>query len=109
MELMEILMVLIQNVPTTISMVLSVFAISMAIYLNGKKIKNESRSTEIDVHEKQVKLLLSQVEILSKDLATARDQLNIIHNQNIELMKQLRDANARIGELEILLSQSRFE
>jgi predicted nucleic acid-binding Zn-ribbon protein len=46
---------------------------------------------------------MAQIELLSDELEKTRQQLTELHNQNIELMKQLREANHRISELEMLL------
>lgn len=105
MELVTALLGLLQNLPIAISAGISIFAVIIVAYLHYRKVSIEDRNTSSTIQEQQIKSLMEQIKLLSDELMQARTQLHDIHNQNIKLMEQLRDANKRIGELEILLSK----
>ena len=94
---------LLSTVPAGVSMAISLDTIALVWYLNYKKVTVESEDTGSNIHQRQVSSLLAQVELLSKELNQAREQLTEIHEQNIQLMEQLRIANRRISELETLI------
>ena len=48
---------------------------------------------------------MEQIEMLSDELSKTREQLTNLHEQNINLMAELRNANRRIGELEVLIEK----
>jgi TolA-binding protein len=95
------------HLPTTISVIFSLIALAITGFLHFRKVNIEDKTSSSSVHERQVKSLIDQIDQLSEDLKEARKQLQEIHNQNIELMKQLRNANHRIAELEIVLQEAK--
>jgi septal ring factor EnvC (AmiA/AmiB activator) len=97
------------NLPTTVSVLFSLIALAVTGFLHFRKVNIEDKTSSSSVHERQVKSLIEQIEQLSSDLTEARKQLQEIHNQNIELMKQLRNANHRIAELEIVIQEAKRE
>ena len=99
----------ISDLPTTISVVFSLVALAITGFLHFRKVNIEDKTSSSSVHERQVKSLIDQIDQLSEDLKEARKQLQEIHNQNIELMKQLRNANHRIAELEIVIQEAKRE
>ena len=91
---------IITEIPIGVSIILGGIAIAIAIYLNIKKINIEDKTTSSAIQNRQITSLINQIELLSNELEEARDQMNKIHNQNITLMMQLREANQKIGDLE---------
>lgn len=91
---------IITEIPIGVSIILGGIAIAIAIYLNIKKINIEDKTTSSAIQNIQITSLIKQIELLSNELEEARDQMSKIHNQNIALMIQLREANQKIGELE---------
>jgi K+/H+ antiporter YhaU regulatory subunit KhtT len=94
-----------KNLPTSISVTLSLFAIGIAAYLKFKQVDVDEKTSLSSIHAKQVESLMEQIELLSDELAKTREQLTNLHEQNISLMEELRNANRRIGELEILIDK----
>lgn len=94
---------LLSTVPAGVSMAISLATIGLVWYLNYKKVTVESEDAGSNIHQRQVTSLMAQIELLSKELNQAREQLTEIHEQNIQLMEQLRIANRRISELETLI------
>lgn len=105
MEIITSIFGLIKNLPASASLVLSLIAIAVAFFLQHKKINIEETTSLSNTQQKQIDSLMSQITLLSEELGKTRDQLSNLHNQNIELMVQLREANRRIGELEALLDK----
>ena len=86
-----------------ISAAMSIVALISGIIFYFKKTNIEEISSVGTLQHHQIESLLSQVTMLSKELALAREQLSEIHNQNMKLMQQIRDSNLRIQELEYTL------
>lgn len=106
MELTPIIVALLENVPTVVSVTFAIAAASIAAWINFRKVDVEGVTSLGAVHNNQVKLLLEQIELLSNELREAREQLHQIHQQNVQLMEQVRASNRRIGELEQLLDEN---
>lgn len=98
-----------ETLPTALSVSGSVLFLIVGLWLRLRKTNLEGRKTESDVHLAQVESLMSQVRLLSEELNQTREQMNVLHHQNLELMGQLREANRRIGELEVLLNEYQRE
>lgn len=106
MELTPIIVAMLENVPTVVSVTFAIVAASIAAWINFRKVDVEGVTSLGAVHNNQVKLLLEQIELLSNELKEAREQLHLIHQQNVQLMEQVRASNRRIGELEQLLDEN---
>lgn len=105
MEIIASFLSLAKNLPASASFVISFVAIAIAFFLQSKKINIEETTSISSTQQKQIDSLMSQIKLLSEELEKTRQQLSELHNQNIELMKQLREANHRIGELEMMLDK----
>lgn len=93
------------SLPATASVLISILAIGLTWFLNYKKVEVEDKNSFNNIQQQQVKSLMDQIELLSRELQQAREQLANIHNQNIQLMEQLRLSNRRISELEQILDR----
>lgn len=102
---MEVAFQFIKNLPPAASLFLSLLAIGVAFYLQKSKINIEKKTSITNAQQKQIDSLMQQITLLSDELGKTREQLSDLHNQNVELMTQLREANRRIGELETLLAK----
>lgn len=100
-------MALAKAVPPSASVFLSLVAIFVAFMLQRKKINIEEKTSISTTQKQQIETLMAQITLLSDELEKTREQLTELHNQNIELMTQLREANRRIGELEALLDKNK--
>lgn len=103
MEVLSFFGVLTKSLPAAASIVFSLLAIFLAFYLQRRKINIEEKTSITSSQQKQIDSLMQQITLLSDELEKTRDQLSELHNQNVQLMGQLREANKRIGELETLL------
>lgn len=100
---------LVKDLPAAVSVAISVLAIILTWFLNYKKVDIEDKSAFNNVQQQQVKSLMDQIELLSRELHQAREQMADIHNQNIQLMEQLRLSNRRISELENMIERYKPE
>lgn len=91
------------KLPTAISVSISLLALGLAFILNRRKVDIEAQTSISSATNRQVESLMSQILLLSNELERTREQLSLLHEQNIELMGELRAANRRIGELEMLI------
>lgn len=105
MELIKELFTLFAHLPTAISIFMSGIALVLVWWMNHRKVDIEEKTSSSSIHERQMQSLMKQIELLSEELEKTRQQLNDLHQQNIELMTQLREANRRIGELETMLDK----
>lgn len=96
---------LLGNMPTVVSVTLSVVALFFATWLKFKKVDIEEKTSVTSTQAKQVESLMAQIDQLSTQLHQTRQQLAELHEQNIHLMEELRTANKRITELETLLDK----
>lgn len=100
---------ILNSLPVAVSVGISLIAIGLTWFLNYKKVDVEDKSAFNNVQQQQVKSLMDQIELLSRELQLAREQLAGLHNQNIQLMEQLRLSNRRISELESALEKHKTE
>lgn len=98
-----------KNIPVAASAFLSLLVLFVAYVLQNRKINIEEKTSISSTQQKQLETLMHQITLLSDELDKTRDQLSELHNQNIELMTQLREANRRIGELEALLEKHKVK
>lgn len=96
---------IIGNMPTVVSVSLSIIALFFATWLKFRKVDIEEKTSVTSTQAKQVESLMAQIDQLSASLTLTRQQLNDLHEQNIHLMEELRNANKRITELEIMLEK----
>lgn len=89
--------------PIIVSLAVLIFG---AIVLSRKTLIEENTSAGA-IHTQQIDTLMAQVKMLSDELTLARKQLHDIHDQNMDLMKQVRDSNIRIQELELAVLESK--
>lgn len=89
----------IQHLPTT-GLVASFVILFLTLWLKIKKTDVEEKKSESEIQLALVENLMQQIKLLSDELDRTRKQLTDLHLQNLELMRQLRKANRRIGELE---------
>jgi uncharacterized coiled-coil protein SlyX len=94
---------IINNAPTIVSGVSSVLAILLATWLKMRNVNVEEKTSAGSFQVKQIETLMSQIVMLSDELTKTRTQLSAMHEQNLKLMEELREANHRIGELEKML------
>lgn len=89
---------IIGQAPSYLTVILALVMVFVGVYVWIKKL-NVSEYTSIgNIQSKQTKLLMDQIEQLSKDLQEARKDLRELFEQNLQLMK-------RITELEGLLAE----
>ena len=93
------------NLPVAYSLTLAVVSMGFVAYIQLKKINISEKTSSNNAHEKQIELLLQQITMLSSQLESTREQLNELHDRNIDLMGQLRTANLRIAELEDMITR----
>jgi peptidoglycan hydrolase CwlO-like protein len=96
---------IIGNTPIVLSSFTSLLALAIASWLKFRKVDIEEKTSVGSSQAKQVELLMAQIDMLSEELTKTRKQLSELHEQNVQLMEELRSANRRIGELEILLDK----
>lgn len=97
-----------KDAPTFISVGMSMITLGLLFFYHKRKNDIEEKGVEGSAHKQQIEVLMQQIELLSEELTQARTQLAQIHEQNIRLMEQLRKANIRISELEVLLASRQF-
>jgi uncharacterized coiled-coil protein SlyX len=68
-----------------------------------RNVNVEEKTSAGSFQVKQIETLMSQIVMLSDELTKTRTQLSAMHEQNLKLMEELREANHRIGELEKML------
>jgi peptidoglycan hydrolase CwlO-like protein len=105
MDFSTVIIALLTDRSTITSLIFGSIIIGVSFWFTYRKNTNEEKETEGNIHSSQIKSLLDQIELLSKELTQAREQLTEIHTQNIILMEQVRSSNKRIGELESLLDR----
>jgi TolA-binding protein len=105
----SILIALFNNLGNSSGFSLIISAISLIIggWLFFRKTNIDHFTSVGSLQQKQIKSLLDQIDFLSNELVKARSQLAEIHDQNIQLMEQIRESNKRIQELEIIIGHSR--
>jgi len=97
---------LLTNLPASFSFIASIVILVLGLWLKVKKTDYEGKKSESDIQVARVESLMRQINLLSEELDKTRNQLADLHRQNLELMLQLREANKRIGQLEIALEKA---
>lgn len=92
------------NLPASWTVVFVAIALATAAFFQWKKLQLQERSSDSSAHHETMELLMKQIEILGKQLESTREQLNELHDRNVDLMNQLREANGKIAELELILT-----
>lgn len=86
---------------------ISVSALITGGWLFFRKTNIEEVTSVGTLQQKQITSLLEQIQFLSEELTKARHQLAEIHEQNVNLMQQVRDSNQRMQELERLIESNK--
>ena len=107
MELAVMILKLVKDLPTAVSIALSGLAIVIVGWAHFRKVDMAAKTSTSSIENQQIETLMKQIKLLIDELTQARHQLAEIHNQNIHLMEQLRSANQRISELEITVANSK--
>ena len=89
--------------PVLVSLGVLIFG---AVVMSRKTLIEENTSAGA-IHTQQIDNLMAQVKMLSDELTLARKQLHEIHDQNMDLMRQVRDSNFRIQELELKILENK--
>ena len=97
----ELIKVLFATVPVWVTIVGALGVLFTFIYVNYKKVQLSEDSQNASIEQSRIQFLMEQIKMLSDELEDTRKQISELHEQNIELMSQLRTANVRISELEI--------
>ena len=105
LSIADILQNLIERLPAAASLFLSLCVVAFGFWLKFKKSGTDNKVSENNIQIAQVESLMKQINLLSSELDRTRKQLTELHEQNIELMSELREANRRISELEFTLEQ----
>lgn len=90
---------ILKTAPTAITFLFATIAMIVAIYVYVKRVNIAEYTSVGNLQNKQTKLLMDQIEQLSKDLQEARKELRELFDQNLVLMR-------RINELESFLSDN---
>ena len=104
MDISDILLATIKGAPTFLSVTMSAITLGLFFLYHKRKSDIDEKNATNNAAKQQIEVLMHQLEVLSNELTEARKQLTEIHDQNIKLMEQLRKANIRISELEVLLA-----
>ena len=86
---------------------ISVSSLIIGGWLFFRKTNIEEVTSVGTLQQKQITSLLEQIQFLSEELTKARHQLAEIHEQNVNLMQQVRDSNQRMQELERLMESNK--
>jgi Tfp pilus assembly protein PilO len=100
MELLNVFLEAVPSIPTFYTVVFAAFALIVTGYLQYKKVDILEKTGASTAHKELMEVLLAQIEMLSQQLDHTREQLNELHDRNIMLMGQLREANFKIADLE---------
>ena len=84
--------------PSYLTLILALVIVFVGVYVWIKKVNVTEYTSIGNIQSQQTKLLMAQIEQLSKDLQEARKDLRELFEQNLQLMK-------RITELEGLLAE----
>ena len=104
MDISDILLATIKDAPTFLSVTMYAITLGLFFWYHKRKSDIDEKNATNNAAKQQIEVLMHQLEVLSNELTEARKQLAEIHDQNIKLMEQLRKANIRISELEVLLA-----
>jgi len=106
---MEAILTILEKLPTSYTLTVTLLAIIATLWIKYKKVVSEEKETDNSIRNVQVESLVQQITLLSSELEKTRTQLKELHDQNLELMTELRNANKRIGELEVALDRKHYE
>ncbi len=101
----QVLIALIPNLPAGISTLIAVSFILIGAYIYIKRVDIDSKVSTSSIELKRIDSLMSQIDSLTNALSITRDELQNLHSQNMELIRELRGANLRISELETIIRQ----
>lgn len=101
----ELSVLLVDNAPAVFTGLMTATAGIFGWILQRKKINIEDKTTSSMIEKTRIDSLISQIEMLSQELISTRHQITELHEQNIILMSQLREANKRISELEMSIER----
>jgi len=107
-EEMQVLYRLFSELPTSVSVAFSAISALLAGWMYFKRVNIEERTSTTNIQKMQVTSLIEQIEMLSADLTLARQQIRQLHDQNMQLMIDLRAANQRIAAMEAALDRRKF-
>jgi len=92
--------------PASNGVLVTLSIVVFLMWLKNKKALIEEKKSDREVQSEQVESLMQQLKLLSEELDKTRKQLHELHDQNVILMGQLRSANQRISELEVLIGHA---
>lgn len=109
---------LLEGLPQSVSTLIIVLLVLIAVRWKEKKTNVEVRKVDDDIRGQQISGLMAQIKVLTDQIKTLtediahyqvqigelRSQLDDQYRQNIQLTTQLKEANKRISELEISLA-----
>lgn len=105
---LEPLFSLLTQLPASVSIAFTSVSVAVTGWLYYRRVNIEERTSVSSIQKMQVTSLLEQIEMLSADLMLARHQIRQLHEQNVQLMAELREANQRIAAMEATLDRKRF-
>jgi chromosome segregation ATPase len=100
---MELLSTFIAIATSVSSVELGFLALAAAVFFQWRKTSLAERTAKSASYKEAMDGLLTQINALSNQLNSTREQLDELHDRNVDLMYQLREANSRIAELELIL------
>ena len=102
----EILSLLVNSLPATITIGLSLAAFFIVGFLYYRKIDVEEKTSFNNIQNSRIDSLMKQIELLSNELEDTRKLVTELHTQNISLMNDLREAKLQINNLEMVIANS---
>ncbi len=107
MDVLSTIFTAASQLPPVVSIVVGGFGVVVAGWIYYRKVQLEERVAASSIQKIQIKSLLEQIEMLSSDLILARHEMRQLHDQNVKLMVELREANQRISAMESTLNRRR--
>lgn len=95
------------NTSSTAAAIVALAILAFAGVLYIKKTNIEEVTSVGSMQHQQIDDLLNQVKFLSEELAKAREQISVIHEQNLRLMQQVRESSLKIHELEDVINRNK--
>lgn len=95
---------ILQQLHPITSVVLSMILLMLGVWLKLRKTDLDIKKNKNEIQVAQIESMMQHIKLLSDELDRTRKQLTDLHDQNIELMVQLREANKRIQELENIIA-----
>jgi hypothetical protein len=84
--------------PAYLTFIFAIIILFVALYVYVKKLNVNEFTSIGNIQSKQTKLLMDQIEQLSKDLQDARLELRDLFQQNLELMKRISELEGRLAD-----------